>query len=237
MRPTEVPVRRVTVSSHPMEVVSIIEGTAAFLQQLEEIHATAQHEVLVFDTAPYAEPIEASTAVELQLPSKGVSHRAIYDLTALGIEGRMDEVEERIAAGEQARVIQRLPIKLSIIDRRIAVMPLDASSPTQGTLLVHGAFLLDALVAQFESFWERARPLSPDTPFEKAIGATGSKQLSQRDRRILHLLAAGAKDVAIARQLGTSPVTIRRRIRRLTAALGVETRFQAGVAATKRGWL
>jgi DNA-binding NarL/FixJ family response regulator len=47
---------------------------------------------------------------------------------------------------------------------------------------------------------------------------------------IITLLAAGVKDEAIARQLGVSPHTVRRRIAALCKRLGVTTRFQAGLA-------
>ncbi|MFI7130057.1 TrmB family transcriptional regulator [Nonomuraea sp. NPDC050153] len=55
------------------------------------------------------------------------------------------------------------------------------------------------------------------------------------DRRLLALLAAGLKDDAIARQLGTSPRTLRRRLRHLLDELNAETRFQAGAQASRRG--
>ena len=50
-------------------------------------------------------------------------------------------------------------------------------------------------------------------------------------------LAAGAKDEQIARTLGISLRTVRRRVADLLIELGVDTRFQAGVEAVRRGWL
>lgn len=57
------------------------------------------------------------------------------------------------------------------------------------------------------------------------------------DRRLLTLLSAGLTDHAIARDLGVSERTVRRRITRLQAVLGGRTRFQLGVQAARRGWL
>ena len=57
------------------------------------------------------------------------------------------------------------------------------------------------------------------------------------DREILALMAAGLKDSAVAHQLGLAPRTLRRRIARLMALLHVQTRFQAGLEACRRGWL
>jgi DNA-binding NarL/FixJ family response regulator len=54
---------------------------------------------------------------------------------------------------------------------------------------------------------------------------------------LLRQLAAGAKDEQIARTLGLSLRTVRRRVAGLLIELGVDTRFQAGVEAVRRGWL
>ncbi|MGW0198968.1 helix-turn-helix domain-containing protein [Nonomuraea sp. NPDC003201] len=76
-----------------------------------------------------------------------------------------------------------------------------------------------------------ASTLSPGaSTLSPAAGA-----LSLEDRRLLALLAAGLKDDAIARQLGTSPRTLRRRLRHLLDELNAETRFQAGAQASRRG--
>ena len=63
----------------------------------------------------------------------------------------------------------------------------------------------------------------------------GSSELDAEDRRLLTLLSAGLKDDAIARQLGTSPRSLRRRLRHLLDELNAETRFQAGAQASRRG--
>jgi hypothetical protein len=49
-------------------------------------------------------------------------------------------------------------------------------------------------------------------------------------RPFVQPLAERLKDEAIARQLGVSPHTVRRRIAALCTRLGVTTRFQAGLA-------
>jgi DNA-binding NarL/FixJ family response regulator len=54
---------------------------------------------------------------------------------------------------------------------------------------------------------------------------------------VLELLALGAKDEVIARHLGVSLRTARRRVADLFDELGAATRFQAGVEAGRRGWV
>ena len=63
-------------------------------------------------------------------------------------------------------------------------------------------------------------------------------ELALDDRtQLLELLAGGAKDEQIARTMGVSLRTVRRRIASLLAELGVDSRFQAGMEAVRRGWL
>ena len=56
-------------------------------------------------------------------------------------------------------------------------------------------------------------------------------------RFLLRQLASGAQDEQIARTLGISLRTVRRRVADLLIELGVDSRFQAGVEAVRRGWL
>jgi DNA-binding NarL/FixJ family response regulator len=51
------------------------------------------------------------------------------------------------------------------------------------------------------------------------------------------MLQAGYKDQAIARQLGMSARTVTRRIAAIASRLGLDTRFQLGTEAAKRGWI
>ena len=56
-------------------------------------------------------------------------------------------------------------------------------------------------------------------------------------RLLLEQLARGAKDEQIARTLGLSLRTVRRRVADLMDDLGAGSRFQAGVEAVRRGWI
>ncbi len=49
--------------------------------------------------------------------------------------------------------------------------------------------------------------------------------------------AAGRPDAAIACRAGNSVSTVRRHITAIMHRLGVESRFAAGAAAQRRGWI
>jgi DNA-binding CsgD family transcriptional regulator len=86
--------------------------------------------------------------------------------------------------------------------------------------------IVQLTIELFDQYWQRAVTVP-------GLGAAGG----DGDRQLVEMLAAGAKDEQIARALGLSLRTVRRRVAALLADLGVRSRFQAGVEATRRGWL
>jgi DNA-binding NarL/FixJ family response regulator len=50
-------------------------------------------------------------------------------------------------------------------------------------------------------------------------------------------MAGGLQDDAIAHRLGISTTTVRRHIGAIMSQLGVSSRFAAGAAAQRRGWI
>jgi DNA-binding NarL/FixJ family response regulator len=56
-------------------------------------------------------------------------------------------------------------------------------------------------------------------------------------KQLLTLMATGATDRAVARELGLSERTVHRRIARLQVLLGAQSRFQLGVLASVKQWL
>jgi sugar-specific transcriptional regulator TrmB/DNA-binding CsgD family transcriptional regulator len=213
----------------PANLVEIIVGQDAIAQRFRELQAAATREMLVFDRPPYAQ--RAGNAGQLAILARGVCWRAVYTPESLELPGMPEELGRLMAAGEEARLLANLPMKLAIADRSAALVTLTAETAQDQAAVIHRSTLLDALMVLFEQFWGQAVPLAPDDRRQDADG------LTDLDRRILGLLLTGAKDDAIARQLGLSERTMRRRMRALFDALGVSTRFQAGVQAARRGWI
>ena len=84
--------------------------------------------------------------------------------------------------------------------------------------------------------------LNKDGAFQRTFAFRGpdlEAATARPDERrfLLEQLMAGATDEVIARKLGIGLRTVRRRIAELMTELGVDTRFQAGVEAVRRGWL
>lgn len=201
----------------------------------DQLNGQATREVMWVNAPPYLAPL-ATYVKELERLSEGIKYRCIYARPMLDDPGVLDIIRRDILAGEQARVIDRVPLKMGIVDRRVALLPLltgDASSAA-GWLLVHPCSLLEALIALFETMWLSALPL------DGIIGSTGEgggADLASEDSALLTLLLAGMTDEAIARHLGIGKRTVVRRVRQLMDRVGVSTRMQLGWKASQLGWL
>ncbi|NYV74096.1 helix-turn-helix domain-containing protein [Streptomyces sp. UH6] len=207
------------------------EGTLA--QRYEQMQRRACQEVLRFDTAPYLVDEDLNTAELAQLTS-GVHYRAVYDRAAMASAGAQGEMRQYAEAGEQARVLGRLPVKLLIVDRSIALVALrtDGAGPPGAVVQIHEGALLDALTALFELVWASALPLGHGTP-----AMSGKGELSATEIQLLLLLLSGLTDDAIARQLNVGKRTVNRRIRDLMDLAGASSRLQLGWQASERGWV
>jgi DNA-binding CsgD family transcriptional regulator len=158
--------------------------------------------------------------------ASGRRSRAIYPVRAL--HEAPDALRARARAGEQIRVIADLPTRMFVIGSTHVVLPEPLGFADEPRLLVRQRGLVEALTLLFELMWERAAPVP-------ALDL-GEARPDLR-RFLLQQLAAGAKDEQIARTLGLSLRTVRRRVADILIDLGVDSRFQAGVEAVRRGWL
>lgn len=156
----------------------------------------------------------------------GRRSRAIYPARALR------EAPEALAArarlGERVRVISEVPTRMFIFGDAHAVLPEPIGFTDEPRVHVRQRSVVAALTLWFELLWTHAAPV-PE--LESGRGLPDGRQF------LLEQLMAGATDELIARKLGISLRTVRRRVAELMSDLGVDTRFQAGVEAVRRGWL
>lgn len=222
--------RQARVSAGPHEVIEVVTTREATALRWEQLQRSARNEVRSFDRPPYVSL--DTNSVEEEMLAAGVAYRAVYHPAGLAIPGRPAALRAMIAAGEQARVTESVPVKMFIADNRMALIPLEVGGSAEASLIIRASSMLDTLAALFELVWERAIPVHADGD----LPATGTGP-SQEEAALLGLLAAGLTDAAIARHLGTHPRTVQRRVRELLDRLDAGTRFQAGLQAVRRGWL
>ena len=207
----------------------------------------AQHEFMAFDRPPYVSA--SANPLEPVILDRGVTWRAVYAAESFDGEGNWEEAQRLAERGEQARVAPTLPIKLAIADRATALVSLTLDADRTQALVTTSASLIEAFCVLFEYYWASAIPIPSERADAAAVQATvaengdlvralvPSRNATREEQVLLTLIGAGLKDDVIARQLGISSRTLRRRSQDLMIELGAANRFQAGVEATKRGWV
>ncbi|WP_052305175.1 helix-turn-helix transcriptional regulator [Stackebrandtia nassauensis] len=211
-------------------LTELVRGRHHLETTIRALITSARSEVAVLDTPPYAAANSIEPAEEFSLES-GVSNRAIYAAEVLENPELYDNIRKMTAAGEQARMLPEVPLKLLVVDGSRALLPITLEGDVSNSaVLVHPSALTTALTALFEALWAKALPI-----FDP-VGATHGP-LDPEERELLGMLASGVKDEAIARRLGISNRTVSRRVNRLLERLGAANRFQAGLQAARQGWL
>ncbi|WEH27268.1 helix-turn-helix transcriptional regulator [Streptomyces sp. AM 3-1-1] len=228
-------VERLTAELAPARDVSPgferVHGIEAVRDTLAAVRREARTEVLVLAPGggpsgdPYAGPLPDESAPRRDVRTRAVClHSVRNSPDALAHARRLSE------QGGETRTVPALPVRLVIVDRRLAILPLDAERPGAGAVIQYGGGVLAALSALFESIWEQGEPLcGPRRRVDEAPDST--------ERAVLRFLARGLTDDAIAKRLGVSSRTARRVSTVLMKRLGARSRFQAGAEAARRQWV
>lgn len=214
------------------DVVDVVTGQAAVAQRFAQIQRSARSEVLAFVRAESQVVSAEENVEEDEALRRGVRYCVVVEQGLLERPGFYAAAQEAAQYGETIRATGRLPLRLIVVDRELALIPLasEGRPSVTGALLVHPSGLLDALVALFEHVWQGASSLS-------AQAGTTADQVDLLDRQVLDLLLAGLTDQAVGKQLGISLRTVQRRVHALMDRASVTTRIQLGREVERRGWL
>lgn len=211
-------------------LIEIVKGVE-MRDRIRQVEANATTEIQRFDSPPYHTAGHLNQ-MEFDNLAAGVRYRVVYAKAAIEVPGYYEEnVQPCIAAGEQARVLPSVPVKLSIVDQRIALVSLSIvqAEVNRSLVIVYPSALLSALTGLFEIAWRAALPMH--------VGKRSPSSLRPVEKQVLELLAMGLTDETIADRLGVSRRTLTRHVERLMSRAGVDGRFQLGLYAARNGWI
>ena len=149
-------------ANDPLDFIEVLRGPALIATRFAEFESSAEREILVFTKPPYALEPQQNVA-GLELLRRNILARSIYERSILDDPAHAAVVGEFIAAGEQARIVDELPLKLVLIDERIALFTLEdpvAAEPELTIVIVEHAAWASLLKIAFEAVWARAEPFA-----------------------------------------------------------------------------
>lgn len=216
------------------DLVEVVTGAGAVAQRFLQLQLAATDEVCALVTGTPMVVSGMENDAEEQAVGRGVSYRVVVERSVLDAPNGVTELTAALGRGERVRVVDRVPTKLVVADRSLAMVPLTVTSAEPAALVVHASGLLELLSGLFDAVWQEALPLR--------LGSSGVTERlpdgpDEADLEVLSLLLAGLTDASVAKQLDLGLRTVQRRVKGLMELAGVTTRLQLGWHAYERGWV
>ncbi|GAA5039717.1 response regulator transcription factor [Thermocatellispora tengchongensis] len=212
------------------DAVTIVRGEEELFRRTAHLFATvtdltcAANDLATWMAERRSEELAAATAGRLG----DIRIRKIYRSGVL-----LDSVSARELArhrdrfGAQIRITTEEINETIIIDRRVVILAGDRRAGRRSYSVITQPETVQGVMSLFETAWRSATDL--------AVYDAQVAEIRRLAPAVLDLLSEGVKDEAAARRLGLGVRTYRRRVAELMAALGAESRFQAGVRARDLG--
>lgn len=138
----------------PLDYIELIRSPDAVAKRFRELVQSVEREILSFTKAPFAVRIHENDAGLVLAAARQV--RTVYELALLDDPVSRGGIARFIEAGEQARFVPELPMKLGIIDERVVLLAM--TDPVAGaggltTLVIENTQLARCLKLAFEQIW------------------------------------------------------------------------------------
>ncbi|MDF8265661.1 helix-turn-helix domain-containing protein [Luteipulveratus flavus] len=177
----------------------------------EHLAASAVGVIRVAHTT--APPSPDAYPVVRQLLETGREQRGLYVPELVEASTAMGEWA---LAGEQQRVASSLPSSFACFGEDVALGTTEWGRADGDYVVLRDPMVVSAFVELFDRLWSAATPLAAGEGHDATA--------------LVDLMRQGLKDEAIARVMGVSLRTVRRRIAGLMEEHGVETRFQLAMS-------
>jgi len=138
----------------PLEYIEVLRDRRAINERFAELQASVKREILVFTKPPYATPPQEN--VEGQQVARSHKARAVYEFSAFDDPAFVAGVRAFVEAGEEARFVPHLPLKLVIIDETIVMFGMEdpvAGSADLTIVVVEHPSLAKTLKLSFDAVW------------------------------------------------------------------------------------
>ena len=138
----------------PLEYIEVLRDRRAINERFAELQAAVKDEILVFNKPPYATPPQEN--VEGLKVTRTHEARSLYEYSIFDVPAVMRGVQRFVEAGEDARFVPSLPLKLVIIDETIVMFGMEdpvAGSAELTIVVVEHKSLAKVLKTAFDAIW------------------------------------------------------------------------------------
>jgi sugar-specific transcriptional regulator TrmB len=140
-----------------LDYLRIVNDPGQVASQFRKMLAEAREEYLEFSRPPYAvDPLDAESV--MQARSRGVSCRLLVEHGTLDVQHEQFLANYR-TAGVEVRQIEKVPMKLALLDSRqglIALLDPVITKPAWTSVMFDHHGMAEAMKGLFEDYWRRA---------------------------------------------------------------------------------
>ncbi|MGB5286960.1 MAG: helix-turn-helix domain-containing protein [Ignavibacteriaceae bacterium] len=153
---------------NPLEFIDVMkEKTQIHKRYTACVHST-RREMLTFNKGPYAcdtsDRLDEQEDEEFKLLKRGGSCKDIYELSELKeVDWLLNSVKKSLKLGQQARVVERLPIKMLVFDQEKVMFALEQPVlvPNELTMIyIEHKQLAEACSMLFYHLWNQGQDIS-----------------------------------------------------------------------------
>lgn len=168
------------------------------------------------------ELVAAGPEALARLARRGIRVRALFPRTLLSVPEHAHGLRELSGLGVTVRVADHVPHDMLVFDGNTVCLPGCSGDFSESVIRIKGAVLARSFATIYESYWQRATPLSRASVRPHHAG------MSAQERAVVRLMTNGYSDDRIARRLGIDTAAVQRVMTSLMQRLGAGSRFEVG---------
>ena len=146
--------------SDPLEYIEVLRDRGAINERFTELQASVKTEILVFTKPPYATPPQENVG-GIEVARTHVA-RSVYELDVLDDPVMTAGIKRFIDAGEEARFVEAIPLKLVVIDETTVLLGMQdpmAGAEDLTIMVVEHPALAQTLKLAFNRVWDQGLEL------------------------------------------------------------------------------
>jgi len=152
-------------NDNPLDYIELLRDPRHMAARVMHLVASAKKEILVFVKPPFTNPkkaLERQNDESIKAAENKIDCRALYEIVDDREERQwmFGQIDRSVRSGEKARIIEKLPIKMVVVDECKVVFAMEDYHKIrhqQTSLLIEHHALAQSLKILFESLWQNGR--------------------------------------------------------------------------------
>jgi sugar-specific transcriptional regulator TrmB len=156
------------VKENPLDYIEVFKNKNQIHKKYISLVNKTQHEILTFNKAPYAcndeVTLREQVDAETNLIERGAVSKGLYEQEELLEDEVFKETELKLTKkGHKGKVIESLPVKMILFDRKVVMFALDepvAADDSLTMIVIEHKSLAKACKILFDHLWDSSEDIS-----------------------------------------------------------------------------